>query len=99
MGIAKLGLYQMKIWLNLVPNWTVNWNVKMKKKEWIRECPSFDAQLEKIDFFDFVEHGCPHLFEPTTFKEALANEDANKWKLVILHFPMLKLNTSQVIWL
>jgi hypothetical protein len=46
-GVAKLGLYQMKIWLNPIPNRTVNWNVKMKRKEWIGECPSFDAQLEK----------------------------------------------------
>jgi len=36
-----------------------------------------------IDSFDFVEHGCPHSSEPTTFKNALANEDANKWKLVM----------------
>ncbi len=25
----------------------MNWNVKMKRKEWIGECPSFDAQLEE----------------------------------------------------
>jgi hypothetical protein len=36
-----------------------------------------------IDSFDFVEHGFPHSSKPTTFKEALANEDVNKWKLAM----------------
>ncbi len=36
-----------------------------------------------IDSLDFVEHGFPHSSKPTTFKEGLANEDANKWKLVM----------------
>jgi len=33
--------------------------------------------------FDFVEHGFLQSFKPTTFKEALANEDVNKWKLTM----------------
>jgi hypothetical protein len=36
-----------------------------------------------IDFFDLVEHGVFHSSKPTTFKEALANEDVNKWKLTM----------------
>ncbi len=36
-----------------------------------------------IDSLDFVEHGFPHSSKPTTFKEILENEEANKWKLVM----------------
>lgn len=36
-----------------------------------------------IDSLIFGKHGLPRSSKPTTFKKALANEDANKWKLVM----------------
>jgi len=45
-----------------------------------KHCPNTRTSLvcSKV-----VEHGFLHSFKLTTFKEALANEDVNKWKLTM----------------
>ncbi len=58
----------------------MDWGVPFFLRCSTRERQPTQRSIESIDF---VKHGFPHSSEPTTFKEALANEDANKWKLVM----------------